>query len=241
MQYPVPVPGSRQWDRRRRTSAEPNVHLLVMHPALPELPRSEAETSNRVVRPSSEPRRPPSAGNPAIDQAGERLEGNQRIECGPAAQGVVQIRCRIKCRKLSLRAMQPHIVEYHHLRQIEDVVSRRTAGGVQAAVRIEVSDLQALLGGGWRGLRLAGRVVHQEIGRRRVLIVARPDALAAPRHRTIDHSAARERAVAEYIDHDGLADTRGVFQTGADAVADVEVLAFAVSPIARMIVEAAHL
>ena len=91
------------------------------------------------------------------------------------------------------------------------------------------------------GCGLAVGVEDQEIGGGDVLVVRGPHALAASADRIVDHAAARERAVAEYIDHDRLVDARRVLQAGADAVAEIQIARLAVHAIAGVVVEAAHL
>ena len=90
-------------------------------------------------------------------------------------------------------------------------------------------------------MRLTLGIEDQEIGARHILIVGRPDALATTRHRVIDHAAAGQRAIAEHIDHERFAATRGVFQAGTDTAAEIEIPRLAGRAITRMVVETAHL
>src|SRR6202044_1933835 len=92
-----------------------------------------------------------------------------------------------------------------------------------------------------RRCRPAVGVVDQEIGRRDILVVGRPHALAAPAHRVVYHAAARQRAVAEDVNHEGLALTGRVFQTGADAVAEIQIARLTGGAVAGGVIETVHL
>src|SRR6266404_4484020 len=179
----------------------------------------------------------------------DRIEGDQGFQ--RRSQRVVQVRRRVQIREARHGgavereagyrvAMQGHVIQHHHLHQVGNVVAGGTAGRIDGAVGVEAADLQTQLRVGLHGNRLALGAVNQEIGRRDALIVGGPYTLASAAHRAVDHAVAGERTIAEDIDHDRLADTGRIFQTGADAIAEVQVARLTIHSVARVIVESTH-
>src|SRR5882724_12062924 len=137
--------------------------------------------------------------------------------------------------------MEGHVIQYHHLHQVRNVIAGGTAGRIDRAIGIEAADLEAQLRVALHGNRPALRAVDQEIGRRDALIVSGPYALASGAHRAVDHAVAGERTITEDIDHGRLPDSGRVFQEGADTVAEVQSARLARGGVARMIVKTARL
>src|SRR5204862_1341658 len=74
----------------------------------------------------------------------------------------------------------------------------------------------------------------------RVLVVARPLALAAARHRAVDHAVARNGAVAEHVHHQRHALARGKLEARAHALTGALVPGLAVHAVTVVVVEATH-
>src|SRR5258707_8912327 len=181
----------------------------------------------------------------------DRVESDQGVQRRSRSQRVVQVWRRVQIRKTRYGgavereagdrvAMEGHVIKHYHLHQVRNVVAGGTAGRIDGAVGIEAADLQTQFRVGLPGNRLAGGAVNQEISRRDALIVSGPDALATPAYGAVDHAVARERTIAKDIDHDRLADSRSIFQTSTDAVAEVQIARLTIHSVARVIVESTH-